>query len=86
MFGSSLSPLPLVGGGGGVVCESLYKADLLSDHFDRKLSIESVDLLLTFHPFASLPTFAVRSSGLERASQVEWAGGYDCSECLQRTL
>ena len=27
---------PLVGGGGGLVCESVVKADLLSDHFDGK--------------------------------------------------
>ena len=32
MFGSSSSLLPLVGGGGGLVCESVGKADLLLDH------------------------------------------------------
>ena len=31
------SPLPLlVSEGGGLVCESVGKADLLSDHFDNK--------------------------------------------------
>ena len=29
---------------GGLVCESVCKADLLSDHFDSKQSRESVDL------------------------------------------
>ena len=39
------SALPaLFGGGGGLVCESVGKADLLSDHFDGKQSRESVDL------------------------------------------
>ena len=41
-LGSSLR-MP-VGGGGGLVCESVGKADLLSDHFDSKQSRESVDL------------------------------------------
>ena len=61
VFGSSLSLPPLVGQGGGLVCESVGKADLLSDHFDRKQSRESVDLLVTCHP-SSLITFAFRSS------------------------
>ena len=47
VFGmSSLFP-PLVNGGGGLVCESVGKADLLSDHFDSKQSREAVDLPLT---------------------------------------
>ena len=36
VFGLSSSLPPLVGGGGGLVCESVDKADLLSDHFDGK--------------------------------------------------
>ena len=44
MFGSSSSLHPLVGRGGGLVCESVSEADLLSDHFDSKRSRESVDL------------------------------------------
>ena len=36
VFGSSLSLPPLVSGGGGMKCESLGKADPLSDHFDSK--------------------------------------------------
>ena len=53
----------LVGGGGGLVCESVGKADLLSDHFDGKQSmVESVDLLHTCHPSPRLTTFALRSS------------------------
>ena len=49
---------PLVGGGGGLVCESVGKAGLLSDYFDGKQSRESVYLPLT--------TFAFRSSEVRR--------------------
>ena len=48
------------------MCESVGKADLLSDHFDRKQSRESVDLPLTCHPSPSLTTFAFRSSEVRR--------------------
>ena len=34
VFGSSSSLPPLVSEGGGLVCESVGKADLLSHHFD----------------------------------------------------
>ena len=61
MFGSSSSPPPLVGLGGGLVCESVGKAELLSDHFDSKQSRESVDLLVNCNPSPSLITFAFRS-------------------------
>ena len=47
------------------MCESVGKADLLSDHFDSKQSRESVDLLVTSlsrHPSPGLITFAFRSS------------------------
>ena len=53
---------PLVSEGGGLVCESVGKADLLSDHFDNKQSMEAVDLPLTCHPSHSLTTFAFRPS------------------------
>ena len=36
VFGLSSSLPPLVGGGGGLVCESVSKADLLSDLFDGR--------------------------------------------------
>ena len=49
---------PLVGEGGGLVCESVGKADLLSDHFDRKPPMKPVDLLITCHPSPWLITFA----------------------------
>ena len=45
---------PLVSEGGGLVCESVDKADRLSDHFDSKQSREVVDLPLTCHPSPSL--------------------------------
>ena len=58
VFGSSSSLPPLVSEGGGLVCESVGKADLLPDHFDNKQSKEAVDLPLTCHPSPSLTTFA----------------------------
>ena len=62
MFGSSSQLSPLVAEGGGPMCDSISKADLLSDHFDSKQSRESVDLQPTCHPSPSLTTFAFRSS------------------------
>ena len=55
---------PLVSEGGGLVCKSVGKVDLLSDHFDSKQSKEAVDLPVTCHPSVSLTTFA---SGLVRS-------------------
>ena len=66
VFGSSSSLPPLVGPGGELVCESVGKADLLSDHFDSNQSRESVNLLVTCHPSPSLITFAFRSSEVKR--------------------
>ena len=64
---SSSSSLPLlISEGGGLVCESVGKADLLSDHFDSKQSREAVDLPLTCHPSPSLTTFSFRSSEVRR--------------------
>ena len=48
------------------MCESVCKADLLSDHFDSKQSREAVDLPLTCHPSPSLTTFAFSSSEVRR--------------------
>ena len=62
VFCLSSSLLPLVGGGGGQVWESVGKADLLSDHFHGKLSREPVDLPLTCHLSPRLTSFAFRSS------------------------
>ena len=62
VFGSSSSLPSLISEGGGLVCESVGKADLLSDHFDSKQSREAIDLPLTCHPSPSLTTFAFRSS------------------------
>ena len=44
------------------MCESVGKADLLSDHFDSKQPREAVELPLTCDPFPSLTTFAFTSS------------------------
>ena len=48
------------------MCESVGKADLLSDHFDSKQSTEVLDLPLTCHPSPSLTTFSFRSSEVRR--------------------
>ena len=65
VFGSSSLLPPLVSEGGGLVCESVGKADLLSDHFDSKQSREAVDLQLTCHSSPSLTTFAFRPSATD---------------------
>ena len=49
-----------------MVCESVGKADLLSDQLDSKQSREAVDLSLTCHPSPSLTTFAFRSREARR--------------------
>ena len=62
VFGSSSSLPPLISEGGGLVCASVGKADLLSDHFDSKQSMEAVGLQRTCHPSPCFTTFAFRSS------------------------
>ena len=62
MFGSSSALPPLVSESGGLVYESVGKADLLPDHFDSKQSKEAIDLPLTCRRSPSLTTFAFRSS------------------------
>ena len=66
MFGLSSSLPPLVSEGGGLVCESVGKADLLSDHFDIKQSRKAVDMLLTCHQSPRFTTFVFRSSEVRR--------------------
>ena len=61
VFGMNSSLPKLVSEGGGLLCESVGKADLLSDHFDSKQSREAVDLSLTCHQSPRLTTFAFRS-------------------------
>ena len=69
---------PLVSEGGGLVCESVGDADLLSDHFDSKQSTEAVDLLLTCHPSNSLTPLAFRSREVRRLlSDLDPYGGTD---------
>ena len=48
------------------MCESVGKADLLSDHFYSKQSREAVDLPLTCQPSPSLTTFVFRSNEVRR--------------------
>ena len=68
VFGSSSdsSLPPLIGAGGGLVCESVGKADMLSAHFDGKQSRDPVDLPSTSHPSPSLTTFVFRSREVKR--------------------
>ena len=60
VFCSSSSLPPLVSEDGGLVCELVGKADLMSNHFDSKQFREAVDQQLTCHPSPSLTTFAFR--------------------------
>ena len=66
VFGSSSSLPLLFSEDGGLVCESVGKADLLSDHFDSKQSREAVDLPPTCRPSPSLTAFAFRSREVTR--------------------
>ena len=66
VFGSSSSLPPLVSESCGLVCESVGKADLLSDHFDSKQCREAVDLTLTCHQSPSVIIFAFRTSEVRR--------------------
>ena len=78
MFGSSSAFPPLVGDGGGLVCESIGKADLLSDHFDSKQSRAAVDLQLTCHQSPSLTALAFRSREVRHLSlDMDPYGGTD---------
>ena len=64
VFGSSSSPPPLVGEGGGLVCESVGKTNLLSDNFYGKQSRESVicrSLAIRLRDLPPLPSGPVRS-------------------------
>ena len=79
VFGTSSSLLPLVNEGGGLVWESVGKADLLSDHFDSKQSREAADLPLTCHPSLSLTTFAFRSREVRRLLLGQPLIGFPCS-------
>ena len=53
---------PRVSEDGGLVCESVSKADLLLDHSDSKQSREAVDLPLTCRLSPSLAIFVFWSS------------------------
>ena len=52
---------PLIGGSGGLGCESVGKAELLASHFDDEQSGDPGDLPSTCHPSPSLTTFAFTS-------------------------
>ena len=68
VFGSSSdsSLPPLIRAGGGLVCESVGKADMLPAHFDGKQSRNSVDLPSSCHSSPCLTTFAFRSREVKR--------------------
>ena len=78
MCGSSSALPPFVGEGGGLVCESICKADLLSDRFDSWQSRQAVDLPFTCHPSPSLTTFLFRLREVRRLLlDLEPCGGTD---------
>ena len=65
------------------MCKSVGKADLLSDHFDRKLSRETADLPLTCHPSPSLVNFTFRSSEVRHLLlDLDPCGGTDPLVCF----
>ena len=64
VFGTSSSFPPLVNEGGGLVCESVGKADLLSYHFDSK---QSRRLLICRSLAIRLLVLPPLPSGLERS-------------------
>ena len=68
VFGSSSdsSLPPLIGAGGGLVCESVGKTEMLSAHFHGKQFMDPVDLPSTCHPSPSLTTFAIGSLEVKR--------------------
>ena len=89
-FGSSSSLPPPFREGGGLVCESVGKADLLSNHFYSKQSRDAVHLSLTCHPSPSVTIFAFRSSEVRRLlSDLDPCGGLDqlgmCRLFLKKT-
>ena len=57
---------PLIGAGGGLFCESVGNADMLSAHFDGKHFRDPVDLPSTCHQSPSLNIFAFRSREVKR--------------------
>ena len=77
VFGTSSSLPPVVSEGGGLVYESVGKADLLQDHFDNKQSREAVNVPLTCHPSPSLTTFAFRSREVMHLLDLETYDGTD---------
>ena len=62
VFGLSSSLPPLVGGGGGLLCELVCKADIVTGYFDGKQFRESVDLPFICRMSPRRTTFAFRSS------------------------
>ena len=68
VFGSSSDSFltPLIGAGGGLVCESAGKVDMLSAHFDITQSMDPVDLPSTCHPSHSLTILSFRSREVKR--------------------
>ena len=63
----SAQVLPIIGAGGGLVCESVGKADMLSAYFDSKQSMDPVDLPSTIA--IRLPVSLPLPSG-----HVRWSG------------
>ena len=52
LFDLSLSLPQLVGGGGGLLCDSVGKADLLSDYFNGKQFMEMKNILNIFRIYS----------------------------------
>jgi len=78
VFGTNSSLPPLIGDGGGIVCEPGAKAALLADHFDSKQAKDGITLPLTCHPSSTFSTFAFRSSEVKKLLlELDSYGGND---------
>ena len=95
VFDTSSSLPKLVNDGGGLVCESVGKADLLSEHFDSKQSRAAVDLPLTPIPkgppsssvanYRPISITSVLSKVFERLVSVRLGRFMECSGVLPTT-
>ena len=66
VFGADSTLPPLIGVGGGLVCDPEAKAVLLANYFDSKQARDGITLPSTCYPSAGLTTFAFRSREVKR--------------------
>ena len=80
VFGTNSSLPPLIGGGGGLVCDPGAKAALLANHFDGKQERDGITLPRTCHPWPELTSFAFRAREVKKLLlELDPYGGTDPS-------